>query len=45
LRDVEVMTGAPVFEPLRKRADFRMLLMDVAMPAAPFVPFRGVIGH
>jgi hypothetical protein len=30
----------PDFDPLRSRPDFRLLMMDLAMPAVPFAPAR-----
>jgi serine/threonine-protein kinase len=39
-REVEDMRGNPVFIPLRSRADFQLLMMDVAMPADPFSKSR-----
>ena len=36
LEDVAYMRKDPDLEPLRRRADFQMLLMDLAFPADPF---------
>jgi tetratricopeptide (TPR) repeat protein len=35
-RDTNAFRQNPAFDPLRDRADFRLLLKDVAMPADPF---------
>jgi transposase InsO family protein len=35
-RNLALMRGDPTLDPLRSRDDFRLLMMDLAMPAEPF---------
>jgi hypothetical protein len=37
-RNLDQFRGDPDLLPLRERDDFRLLLMDLALPAEPFVP-------
>ncbi len=37
-RDLDMLKNDPALDPLRNRADFRLLLLDVAFPLKPFAP-------
>ncbi len=39
-RDVDLLTKDPDLAALRDRADFRLLILDVAFPSDPFSPAR-----
>jgi eukaryotic-like serine/threonine-protein kinase len=38
--NLQAIQAEPGLDPLRGRADFRLLLMDLAMPADPFAKGR-----
>jgi len=37
-RDADLLRVEPGLDPLRSRADFRLLMLDLDFPAEPFAP-------
>jgi hypothetical protein len=40
LLDRDAYRGETALDPLRDRPDFRLLIMDLALPTEPFAPVR-----